>query len=103
MTLLSGQPADPHEPFDQRILRRRDLRLVERACLPRGLEVQQALSDRGLVVQLVLRLLLDALRQPDRPADGSEPERQQAGDQAHAAVPGLRSISAKLYGGSGPT
>src|SRR5436190_3865008 len=93
---LLSEPAGGHQPLQELVLRLVDLFLAQLGRLPALLERQQAGPDGRLVVELVRRLLLDALRQPHRPAERREGERQEPADQAHAALPALMSASAKL-------
>src|SRR4051794_32025807 len=89
-------PAQDHQLFDQCVLCMLDFGLVVGARLARGLQLEQRSLDPGLVVELELGLLLEALRDPDRAAHGRERQRDQGGEEAHQAAPAASSMSAKL-------
>jgi hypothetical protein len=88
--------ADGEQPLDECVFRFGELVLVDLAALPQRFELEQPRADGGLVVELGLRLLLETLGEPDSPPHRGERERQETGDQAHAALPVASSWSAKL-------
>src|SRR5919202_6177783 len=103
MTPSSPLAADGNQPLEQDVLGLRRRRVVDLARLARRFDLHQLRADRALVVELGLRLFVDALGDPDRAADGSERKREQAGDQAHASLLAFAWSPVKLYGASGPT
>src|SRR5258706_10358102 len=102
ITLLFAEPAKRDHLFQQGVLRFGDLRLAELAGCARAAQLGQRGAYGRVVVRLLLRLLLDHPAEGHGAAYRRERQREQAGDQAHAAASWLRSVSAKLYGGSGP-
>src|SRR4051794_14328607 len=98
MSLLLPESADLHQPLEQLVLRFVDLLWGQLAGLPRVLELEYPVPDRRLVVELSLRLLLNALGNPRGSADRGERQGEQAADQAHAPASASNSRSAKLYG-----
>src|SRR6185437_226998 len=104
IALLSADAAKRHQLVDELIFRLFDLFVTEVAGLARQLELLERGEDRRLVELIhLLSLLLNDLRQPDRPAYGGQWKREQAGDQAHVRSSAPSSESAKLNGGTGPT
>src|SRR4051812_46809293 len=97
---LQGQlPADL-EPRQRVLDVRVEAGLVDLAGLVRQLELGELAHDAGLVVELELSLLGDLLGEPDDSANRRKRQRQQTGDQAHAAASCAR--SANECAASGP-